>query len=52
MGVLDDVLPAVVREVLDLPESWDPMGAVAVGHPKAAPPERAARDAGAFIAVR
>ncbi|MEU1484223.1 coenzyme F420-0:L-glutamate ligase [Streptomyces sp. NPDC005752] len=43
---------SVVREVLDLPDSWDPLGAVAVGHPKGAPPARAARDAGAFIAVR
>jgi coenzyme F420-0:L-glutamate ligase/coenzyme F420-1:gamma-L-glutamate ligase len=42
----------VVREVLDLPDSWDPLGAVAVGHPKGTPPVRAARDAGAFIAVR
>ncbi|MEU9061984.1 coenzyme F420-0:L-glutamate ligase [Streptomyces sp. NPDC048430] len=42
----------VVREVLDLPDSWDPLGAVAVGHPKGTPPARAARDAGAFIAVR
>ncbi|MFD3611824.1 coenzyme F420-0:L-glutamate ligase [Streptomyces atroolivaceus] len=43
---------SVVREVLDLPDSWDPLGAVAVGHPKVAPPARAARDAGAFITVR
>ncbi|MFF9687455.1 coenzyme F420-0:L-glutamate ligase [Streptomyces sp. NPDC014623] len=43
---------SVVREVLDLPDSWDPLGAVAVGHPKAAPPARAARDAGAFVTVR
>ncbi|MFJ8753643.1 coenzyme F420-0:L-glutamate ligase [Streptomyces sp. NPDC102441] len=43
---------SVVREVLDLPDSWDPLGAVAVGHPKGTPPARAARDAGAFIAVR
>ncbi|MEU0299997.1 coenzyme F420-0:L-glutamate ligase [Streptomyces sp. NPDC006175] len=42
----------VVREVLDLPDSWDPLGAVAVGHPKGTPPAREARDAGAFIAVR
>ncbi|MEV6262376.1 coenzyme F420-0:L-glutamate ligase [Streptomyces sp. NPDC051784] len=43
---------SVVREVLDLPESWDPLGAVAVGHPKGTPPPRAARDAGGFITVR
>ncbi|MEV2248802.1 coenzyme F420-0:L-glutamate ligase [Streptomyces sp. NPDC049970] len=43
---------SVVREVLELPDSWDPLGAVAVGHPKAAPPKRADRDAGAFITVR
>lgn len=42
----------VVREVLDLPDSWDPLGAVAVGHAARAPKERGARDAGAFIAVR
>ncbi|MDT9691222.1 coenzyme F420-0:L-glutamate ligase [Streptomyces sp. P9(2023)] len=42
----------VVRDVLDLPEDWDPMGAVAVGHAAAAPKERAARQAGRFIEVR
>ena len=42
----------VVREVLDLPDHWDPMGAVAVGHPAGEPPERPARDAEAFIEVR
>ncbi|GAA2950237.1 MULTISPECIES: coenzyme F420-0:L-glutamate ligase [Streptomycetaceae] len=42
----------VVREVLDLPDSWDPLGAVAVGHAARAPKERGARDAGAFITVR
>ncbi|MFF4217721.1 MULTISPECIES: coenzyme F420-0:L-glutamate ligase [Streptomyces] len=42
----------VVREVLGLPEGWDPMGAVAVGHAAAPPRERPVRGADAFIAVR
>ncbi|MGW4446522.1 coenzyme F420-0:L-glutamate ligase [Streptomyces sp. NPDC004100] len=42
----------VVREVLDLPADWSPMGAVAVGHPAQDPAARPARDAGAFIEVR
>ncbi|MGW7102239.1 coenzyme F420-0:L-glutamate ligase [Streptomyces sp. NPDC054838] len=42
----------VVRKVLTLPDGWDPMGAVAVGHPAAAPAERPARAAEAFIEVR
>ncbi|MFD3731105.1 coenzyme F420-0:L-glutamate ligase [Streptomyces sp. NPDC058632] len=42
----------VVREVLDLPTGWDPMGAVAVGHPAGEPRPRPERDAAAFIAVR
>ncbi|MFE5244413.1 MULTISPECIES: coenzyme F420-0:L-glutamate ligase [unclassified Streptomyces] len=42
----------VVREVLDLPDSWDPLGAVAVGRPKSAPSARADRDPGAFVTVR
>ncbi|MGP3922212.1 coenzyme F420-0:L-glutamate ligase [Streptomyces sp. 8N616] len=42
----------VVREVLGLPGDWDPMGAVAVGHPAAAPKARPARNADAFVEVR
>ncbi|MFE3584377.1 coenzyme F420-0:L-glutamate ligase [Streptomyces vinaceus] len=42
----------VVRKVLGLPEGWDPMGAVAVGHAAAAAPERPARPAEGFIEVR
>ncbi|WP_354640849.1 coenzyme F420-0:L-glutamate ligase [Kitasatospora camelliae] len=41
-----------VRAVLDLPDGWDPMGAVAVGRPAEAPRHRPAREAGAFVAVR
>ncbi|MFJ4006823.1 coenzyme F420-0:L-glutamate ligase [Streptomyces sp. NPDC090023] len=42
----------VVREVLDLPADWDPMGAVAIGHPAQEPPARPAREAEAFIEAR
>lgn len=42
----------VVREVLDLPEDWDPMGTVAIGRPAVPPKDRPARSAEAFIEVR
>ncbi|MFJ9520591.1 coenzyme F420-0:L-glutamate ligase [Kitasatospora sp. NPDC101801] len=41
-----------VRDVLDLPDAWDPMGAVAVGRPAEAPRERQERSAEAFLTVR
>ncbi|GAA2834292.1 coenzyme F420-0:L-glutamate ligase [Kitasatospora paracochleata] len=41
-----------VRAVLDLPETWDPMGAVAVGRPAESPRHRPARDAEAYLTVR
>ncbi|MFB7746703.1 coenzyme F420-0:L-glutamate ligase [Streptomyces sp. NPDC056132] len=43
---------AVVRDALGLPEGWDPMGAVAVGHAAEPPRARPAREASAFIEVR
>ncbi|MFF4886197.1 coenzyme F420-0:L-glutamate ligase [Streptomyces nigra] len=42
----------VVRQVLGLPDDWDPMGAVAVGHPAQEPRPRPEREAAAFIEVR
>ena len=42
----------VVREVLDLPGDWDPMGTVAVGHPAAPPADRPARDATSYVLDR
>lgn len=42
----------VVREVLGLPGTWDPMGAVAVGHPAEPPRPRPEREASAFVEVR
>jgi coenzyme F420-0:L-glutamate ligase/coenzyme F420-1:gamma-L-glutamate ligase len=42
----------VVRDVLDLPGDWDPMGTVAVGHPASSPPERPARGLSHFVVGR
>ncbi len=42
----------VVRDVLELPGDWDPMGAVAIGRPAAAPQERPAREHTEFVIDR
>ncbi|MFH9229613.1 coenzyme F420-0:L-glutamate ligase [Streptomyces lydicus] len=42
----------VVRDVLGLPGDWEPMGAVAIGHPAEAPKERPPRPADDYVVVR
>ncbi|MDN3355516.1 coenzyme F420-0:L-glutamate ligase [Actinomadura sp. DC4] len=42
----------VVREALDLPPNWDPMGAVGIGHAAAPPRDRPPRDPDDFIELR
>jgi coenzyme F420-0:L-glutamate ligase / coenzyme F420-1:gamma-L-glutamate ligase len=42
----------VVRDALDLPASWDPMGAVGIGHAAAPPRDRPPRDPDDFIELR
>jgi len=42
----------VAAAALDLPDGWEPMGAVAVGWPAAPVPERPPRDVAAFTVTR
>jgi coenzyme F420-0:L-glutamate ligase/coenzyme F420-1:gamma-L-glutamate ligase len=42
----------VVRTALDLPETWDPMGAVGVGHAAVPPRDRPPRDPEDFVTRR
>jgi coenzyme F420-0:L-glutamate ligase/coenzyme F420-1:gamma-L-glutamate ligase len=44
--------PDVVRRALDLPDDWQPMGAVAVGYPAAEAAARPARAPEQFVLVR
>jgi coenzyme F420-0:L-glutamate ligase/coenzyme F420-1:gamma-L-glutamate ligase len=42
----------VAAAALDLPPDWQPMGAIAVGHPATTPPHRPPRDPAAFTLIR
>ena len=42
----------VVRDVLDLPADWEPMGSVAIGYPAGDPPPRPPREVGDHLVTR
>ncbi|MEX1177469.1 MAG: coenzyme F420-0:L-glutamate ligase [Nitriliruptor sp.] len=44
--------PDTVRGVLELPETWLPLGMLAIGHPASAPPPRAPSDTGDLLEER
>ena len=44
--------PDVVRQTLDLPTSWEPIGLVAVGRPAVTPPERSTVEVGEVLRRR
>jgi len=44
--------PDDARAVLDLPTAWEPMGAIAVGHPSGTPAPRSPREVGDFVSRR
>lgn len=44
--------PDDARTALDLPNGWEPMGAIAVGHPKGSPAVRSPREVGEFVSRR
>jgi coenzyme F420-0:L-glutamate ligase/coenzyme F420-1:gamma-L-glutamate ligase len=44
--------PDTVREALNLPDTWSPMGTIAVGHPAEPPRDRPARTVDDVITVR
>jgi coenzyme F420-0:L-glutamate ligase / coenzyme F420-1:gamma-L-glutamate ligase len=44
--------PDVVRNTLDLPDDWEPMGAIAVGYPSEQPAARESRSVDMFLLRR